>query len=109
LDRAYIAPDNNATLRCIRSLVSRITTESKGARDLSDPCRHRYSHLSHGAVKYAYLSLNPTEVGVNMFFWLIVGVAAGYFFKPQIDVVVKKAVRMLKDNRNENDDYKQDQ
>ena len=44
-----------------------------------------------------------------MFFWLIVGVAAGYFFKPQIDVVVKKAVRMLKDNRNENDDYKQDQ
>ena len=39
-----------------------------------------------------------------MFFWLIVGVALGYFFKPQIDGIVQKAVKMLKDNRKDKDD-----
>ncbi len=39
-----------------------------------------------------------------MFFWLIVGVALGYFFKPQIDRIVNKAIRYLKDNRNRYDD-----
>ena len=34
-----------------------------------------------------------------MIFWLIVGIAIGYFFKPQIDVLVGKAIRMIKDNR----------
>lgn len=35
-----------------------------------------------------------------MIFWLILGVAIGYFFKPQIDVGVKKVVRMIRDNSN---------
>lgn len=34
-----------------------------------------------------------------MIFWLIVGVALGYFFKPQIDRVVFKVVRAIRDNR----------
>lgn len=33
-----------------------------------------------------------------MIFWLIVGVAIGYFFKPQIDLGVKKVVKMIRDN-----------
>lgn len=36
-----------------------------------------------------------------MIFWLIVGVALGYFFKPQLDRVVFKAVRKLRDRRND--------
>ncbi len=34
-----------------------------------------------------------------MIFWLIVGAALGYFFKPQIDRVVFKVVRAIRDNR----------
>jgi len=34
-----------------------------------------------------------------MIFWLIVGVALGYFFKPQLDRGVNKAVRFLRDSR----------
>ena len=34
-----------------------------------------------------------------MIFWLLVGVALGYFFKPQIDRGVQKAVRYIRDNR----------
>lgn len=34
-----------------------------------------------------------------MIFWLIVGVALGYFFKPQIDRVVYRAIRSIRDNR----------
>ena len=34
-----------------------------------------------------------------MIFWLIVGVALGYFFKPQLDVLVGKVIRMIRDNR----------
>lgn len=41
-----------------------------------------------------------------MLFWLIVGVALGYFFKPQIDRVVQKAVKAIRNNRTDNDsDY----
>jgi len=32
-------------------------------------------------------------------FGLIVGLALGYFFKPQLDKGVQKVVRMIKDNR----------
>jgi len=32
-------------------------------------------------------------------FWIIVGVALGYFFKPQIDKGVRKAIKHIKDNR----------
>jgi len=40
-----------------------------------------------------------------MFFWIIVGVAIGYFFKPQLDGLVGKALKVIKDNRkNKNDD-----
>lgn len=39
-----------------------------------------------------------------MIFWLIAGVALGYFFKPQIDKVVLKAVRKLKDRHKDYDD-----
>ena len=34
-----------------------------------------------------------------MLFWLVVGVALGYFFKPQIDRGVQKVVRMIRDDR----------
>ena len=50
----------------------------------------------------------PMEMGVNMFFWLIAGVALGYFFKPQIDGIVKKATKFLKDNRKDKDDQWRD-
>jgi hypothetical protein len=40
-----------------------------------------------------------------MFFWIIVGIAIGYFFKPQLDKVVKKVIKMVKENK---DDYKID-
>lgn len=32
-----------------------------------------------------------------MIFWLLVGVALGWFFKPQIDKGVNKIVRRIKD------------
>ncbi len=35
-----------------------------------------------------------------MIFWTLVGIAVGYFFKPQIDRMVYKTVRMIKDNQN---------
>ena len=39
-------------------------------------------------------------------FWLIVGVVIGYFFKPQIDRVLKKTIRMLKNkDYHDNDSY----
>ena len=34
-----------------------------------------------------------------MIFWLIVGAALGYFFKPQIDKGVQKVVKLIRDNR----------
>lgn len=34
-----------------------------------------------------------------MLFWIIVGVALGYFFKPQLDRVVYRVVRAIRDNR----------
>ena len=35
-----------------------------------------------------------------MIFWTILGIAIGYFFKPQIDRVVGKAIRYIKDSSN---------
>jgi len=32
-----------------------------------------------------------------MIFWLIVGLVLGYFFKPQIDKIVYKAIRRIRD------------
>ena len=32
-------------------------------------------------------------------FGLVVGVALGYFFKPQLDKGVQKVVKMIRDNR----------
>jgi hypothetical protein len=34
-----------------------------------------------------------------MLFWLVVGAALGYFFKPQIDRGVQKVIRMIRDDR----------
>ena len=34
-----------------------------------------------------------------MIFWTIIGIGVGYFFKPQIDKLVYKTVRMIKDNQ----------
>ena len=34
-----------------------------------------------------------------MLFWLILGVALGYFFKPQIDLLVGRVIRAIRDNR----------
>lgn len=39
-----------------------------------------------------------------MIFWIIVGVAVGYLFKPQLDKVVGKVAKMIKDNRKDKDD-----
>lgn len=36
-----------------------------------------------------------------MLFWLIVGAALGYFFKPQIDRGVQKIVKMIRDDRSD--------
>jgi hypothetical protein len=35
-----------------------------------------------------------------MIFWTLVGIVIGYFFKPQIDKLVFKTVRKIKDNQN---------
>lgn len=37
------------------------------------------------------------------FFWLIVGVALGYFFKPQIDVGVRKVRALIQDKRGDDE------
>ena len=37
-----------------------------------------------------------------MLFWIIVGVAIGYFFKPQIDRVVYRVIRAIRDGRRNN-------
>lgn len=34
-----------------------------------------------------------------MLLWIIVGIAIGYFFKPQLDRVVYRVIRMIRDNR----------
>ena len=36
-------------------------------------------------------------------FGVIVGIAVGYFFKPQLDGLAHKAIRYLKDNRKDDD------
>jgi hypothetical protein len=38
-------------------------------------------------------------------FWLLVGIAIGYFFKPQIDKVLGKAVEKLRDERDKRNYY----
>ena len=35
-----------------------------------------------------------------MIFWILVGVVLGYFFKPQLDRLVYKTVRLIKDGQN---------
>jgi len=35
-----------------------------------------------------------------MIFWILVGIVIGYFFKPQLDKLVYKTVRMIKDRQN---------
>ena len=39
---------------------------------------------------------------------LIAGIAIGYFFKPQIDKLLKKAVKYIKDKRQQETDEKDD-
>lgn len=34
-----------------------------------------------------------------MIFWLLVGIAIGYFFRPQINTFVRRIARMIDDNR----------
>jgi hypothetical protein len=38
-----------------------------------------------------------------MLLGLIIGIAIGFFFKPQIETVVVKVIRMIKDNRKKDD------
>jgi hypothetical protein len=40
-----------------------------------------------------------------MIFWIIVGIAIGYFFKPQLDQLVGKVIRAIRDNRQDRDRY----
>ena len=35
-----------------------------------------------------------------MIFWIFVGIVIGYFFKPQLDKLVYKTVRLIKDKQN---------
>ena len=37
------------------------------------------------------------------FLTLIIGIAVGYLFKPQLDKGVQKVVRMIRDNRSKKD------
>lgn len=39
-----------------------------------------------------------------MIFWIIVGVAIGYFFKPQLDRLVGRVIRSIRDNRDRDRD-----
>jgi len=34
-----------------------------------------------------------------MVLWIIVGIAIGYFFKPQLDGLIGKALKSIKDNK----------
>lgn len=34
-----------------------------------------------------------------MIFWIIVGIAIGYFFKPQLDRLIGKFMKSIRDNR----------
>jgi hypothetical protein len=38
-------------------------------------------------------------------FTIAVGVAIGYFFKPQIDDILVKTVKKIRDNRKSHDDF----
>ena len=38
---------------------------------------------------------------MGWFFGILIGLAVGYFFKPQIDKGVRKVVKMIKDNRSD--------
>jgi len=43
-----------------------------------------------------------------MIFWIIVGIAIGYFFKPQLDGLIGKALKSIRDNKKkkyDDDDY----
>ncbi len=37
-----------------------------------------------------------------MIFWLLVGIAIGYYFKPQLDGLFDKALKAIRDNRDNN-------
>ena len=39
-----------------------------------------------------------------MFWGLVIGVALGYFFKPQLDRALHRVVRAIRDNRNSRHD-----
>jgi len=43
-----------------------------------------------------------------MLLWIIVGIAIGYFFKPQLDGLIGKALKSIRDNKKkkyDDDDY----
>jgi hypothetical protein len=40
---------------------------------------------------------------MGFLFPLIIGVALGYFFKPQLDNVVRRVMRMIDDRRHDDD------
>ncbi len=40
-----------------------------------------------------------------MIFWLIVGIALGYFFRPQLDRVLGKLFKSIRDNRRNRDHW----
>ena len=39
------------------------------------------------------------------FVTLLIGIAVGYFFKPQLDKGVKKIVKLVKDNRSDDSSH----
>ena len=43
---------------------------------------------------------------MGFLFPLIIGVAIGYFFKPQLDNVVQRVVRMIGSNRRDDDTWR---
>ena len=43
---------------------------------------------------------------MGFLFPLIIGVAIGYFFKPQLDNAVRRVMRMIEDNRHDKDSWR---
>ncbi|MFO8065852.1 MAG: hypothetical protein ACQETQ_04770 [Spirochaetota bacterium] len=43
---------------------------------------------------------------MGFLFPVLIGVALGYFFKPQLDNLVRRAMRMLNDNRRDDDPWR---
>lgn len=37
---------------------------------------------------------------IRILFWIVIGAGLGYFFKPQLDGIVHRTIRAIRNNRN---------